>query len=110
MFLTYLTLMSGLEIGKKLSKDVHPAFVKMGIDAILYINHYVLGSDIKYKKIFKEIFDKRNIKNIIFVTKTSSHYEIVIGKYESSTSFISSNGPVFFLENKNFKQPIDCDS
>ena len=83
-----------------LSEKAHQAFVKMGIDAIFYLNHYALAISEKSKASYQKLFDQRKIENIIFLTQSSSGYEIMICKYSGSTSFISSEKTVFYHQSE----------
>ncbi|MBC6409215.1 MAG: hypothetical protein GDA42_01975 [Ekhidna sp.] len=87
------------EVGdwKQIAEKVHKAFVKMGIDAVFYLNHYALGSDIS-KKNHKELFDSRRVEHIIFITKSDAGFELIICHYSRTSSFLSLEKPVFYLQ------------
>jgi len=82
---------------KQVAEKVHKAFVKMGIDAVFYLNHYALGNTIS-KKSYKELFDSRSIRNIIFITQSHSGFELLMDYYSGTSSFLSLETPVFHLQ------------
>ena len=81
---------------KALSENAHGAFVTMGIDAILYLNHYALGVSEKARNNYKDLFERRGFRNLIFLTQTRSGYEIVMCEFNRSPSFISREKPIFY--------------
>ena len=76
------------EVGewKQVAEQVHKAFVKMGIDAVFYLNHYALEGEIS-KNNYKELFDSRRIKNIIFITEGDLGFELLMCQYSGTSAF-----------------------
>ena len=87
---------------KQVAEQVHKAFVKMGIDAVFYLNHYALEGEIS-KNNYKELFDSRRIKNIIFITESDLGVELLMCQYSGTSAFLSPGKPVFYLQ----KQKMD---
>lgn len=85
---------------EEVSRKAHRAFVTMGIDAIFYLNHYAIAISEKSKTRYRDLFNKRGIHNIIFLTQDVDGYEMLMGEYSGTTSFISVNKPVFFYRDK----------
>ncbi|MEM7297606.1 MAG: hypothetical protein AAF391_05000 [Bacteroidota bacterium] len=83
---------------KSLSESAHRAFVTMGIDAILYMNHYDLVVSQKSRLAYTKLFTNRNIKNIIFLTQKINSYELVIVPFNQSESIIGNKQEAFYLE------------
>ena len=81
-----------------LSERAHKAFVKMGVDAIFYLNHYALTVSTKSKLNYQNLFEQRRVKNIIFLTQNLDGYEIVICQNSGTTSFVSLETPVFYYQ------------
>lgn len=81
-----------------LSSRVHPAFAKMGIDAVLYLNHYALASNEKLKPMYQTAFSDRKIKHLVFITQNEMGYELVIGEVARSPYFIAKEKPLFYAQ------------
>lgn len=87
------------EIGdyEKILNQVHKAFVTMGIDAIFYLNDINLTASHSAKLSYVELFNKRRVKNIIFITKTESAFEIIMSSFDGTDRFIKPESNVFHL-------------
>ncbi len=83
-----------------LSEKAHDSFVKMGIDAILYVNGASMDACKNEKKKYISLFDQRRITNIIFLTKNAQGHEILIGKYNETPTLIDTSKPIFYLERR----------
>lgn len=82
-----------------LSNDAHLAFATMGIDVVLYVNQYDLLASGNSRASFAKLFLDRNIKSIIFLTKSENDFEMVIAKFNGHASLIDNQSDVFFLAN-----------
>lgn len=83
---------------KALSNSAHPSFVTMGIDAILYMNHYDLVVSQKSRLSYSQLFSNRNIKNIIFLTQLENSYEMIIAPFSGSESILGNKKEVYYIK------------
>ncbi len=86
---------------KKFINEIHKSFITMGIDAVLYINQGKLIESSSSLNSYANILKKREIKNILFVTKKKEEYEILIAPFSGTTKFIEEGEDVFYLKNQN---------
>ena len=91
-----------IEVGnyKNFISQCHSAFVTMGIDAIFYLDELNLTASNSARLSYVELFNKRNIKNIIFLSQSESGYEILIAPFDGSTRILKDGGDVFYMQNK----------
>ncbi len=83
---------------EQLSIKAHKAFSTMGIDPVMYINHYDLVVNENSRIAYSNLFNRRYIKHIIFLTQKESSFQCLIAQYNGSPSFIENNAELFFLE------------
>ena len=81
---------------KSIAKEAHKAFITMGIDPILYLNHHDLLASDRSKEIYAELFSKRQVKNLIFLTQKRQEIELIIVPFSSNNSFIDNGSKVFY--------------
>lgn len=86
---------------KGLSHDVHNYLYKMGIDVIFYINNNDFASGNSTQNFYQTILSGRNIKNLIFVTKSKTDYTLLCSPYNGSNSLISNNQEVYSKSNSS---------
>ncbi|MEP1096767.1 MAG: hypothetical protein ABJG78_16740 [Cyclobacteriaceae bacterium] len=80
---------------KEFSSEVHRYLYKMGIDVVMYINNTDFLAGNSSRNFYQRILTTRNIKNLIFVTKTHSEVEILCSPYDGQPSLIANNQKVF---------------
>ena len=81
---------------EKLGEAAHPSFVTMGIDPILYINHYDLVASTTSQIIYAELFRKREVKNLIFITRyDNGMFMLTMLPFNGTKNFISDHSPAF---------------
>lgn len=76
---------------KGFSNQVHSYLYKMGIDAVIYINNTDFQSGNSSKNFYQNILSRRSIKNLIFITKTSTGVELICSLYNGKTSLLDNN-------------------
>ena len=77
---------------------VHKGFVTMGIDAIFYLNDVNLTASNTARLSYVELFNKRKVENIIFLTQRNNAYEILIAPFSGTSRMIKDNSDVFYTE------------
>ena len=83
---------------EEMLSQVHMAFVTMGIDAIFYLNEITLTASNSAKLSYTELFNKRRIKNIIFLTQTEEGFEYLMAPFDGTNQFIKDGSDVFYLK------------
>lgn len=83
---------------QKPSEEAHRAFITMGVDVVTYINHYDLVASSNSKTAYSELFNRRNIKNILFLIQKENSYELIVAPYNGKPSFIDNGIEVFASE------------
>ncbi len=73
---------------KEFSNQVHGYIHKMGIDAVLYVNHNDYFSGNSTRNFYYTVLQGRNIKNLIFVHQNTDGYELLCTNYENDPSLI----------------------
>lgn len=91
---------------KKLANDAHKAFVTMGLDPIIYINHYDLIAGEKTRTMYSELFSKRRVKNLIFLTQHSSGIDLHIIPFNEKPSFISNKSDAFYMSGSSLYEAM----
>lgn len=86
---------------KKMLSRVHSAFVTMGIDAIFYLNELNLTASNSARLSYIELFNKRNIKNIIFITQSSDGFELLMCTFDGSVRLIKDGSEVFYMTSQD---------
>ncbi len=86
---------------EKMIHQAHEAFITMGIDAVVYLNNLNLVSGSRSLNSYLDILQKREIRNVIFLTKKETGYEILIAPFSDSNKFIKEGSDVFYLENQD---------
>lgn len=70
-----------------LTEAIHKSFRKIGIDAIIYIHQDDLNAGPEVTNAYREIFDQRNVKNLIYITKikkaNTSTYSILVTPFQA---------------------------
>ncbi|GAB4253090.1 MAG: hypothetical protein Tsb0034_31520 [Ekhidna sp.] len=84
---------------QKLAKEAHKAFITMGIDAIMYLNHYDLVASRSSQLAYIELFSTRKVEHVIFLTITGDKYELLIAPFSSNQHLITGKEEVLYLEN-----------
>ena len=90
----------------KMIGQAHKAFRTMGIDAVFYLNNLSLKASSSSLDSYSEIFKRRVIKNVIFITKKQSAFEILIAPFSNSNKFIEEDAEVFYLEDTNLSNVL----
>ncbi|WP_420317244.1 hypothetical protein [Ekhidna sp.] len=90
-----------VESYEKVISQVHKGLRTMGIDAILYLNDINLLASQSARKSYVDIFNKRKINNIIFLTKTKNGFELIIARYNESPEMIAGGSKVFYMASKD---------
>ncbi len=85
------------EYEEMLSK-VHTAFVTMGIDAIFYLNELNLTASNSARLSYIELFNNRNIKNIIFISQSDNGFEYLMAPFDGTARLIKDGSDVFYLK------------
>lgn len=80
---------------------VHKAFVTMGIDAIFYLQDFNLIANQSAKLSYIDLFNQRQIKNVIFFSKKENEYEILIAPYSGGAGLIKRNSEVFAMRSQD---------
>ena len=80
------------------SIKLHKAFATMGVDVVMYINHYDLSVNENSKDAYAELLSKRDIKNIIFLTEKENSYQLLIAPFNNTSTFIDHESDLFYLE------------
>ncbi|SNS45697.1 hypothetical protein SAMN05421640_0226 [Ekhidna lutea] len=83
---------------QKMLNQVHKGFVTMGIDAIFYLNDLNLTANKVALLSYVELFNKRGVKNVIFLTKQTMGYEFIMAPYDGTIRFIKDGSDVFYAE------------
>lgn len=83
---------------EKMISQVHKAFITMGIDAIFYIQDINLFASNATLDSYVEVFNKREIKNIIFITKSANGFEYLMAPFSGNAKMINEDSDVFFLQ------------
>lgn len=83
---------------KKVAMEAHKAFITMGVDAILYINHYDLMASSSSKESYASLFQRRQVKNLIFITLENDSYELMIAPFSGNSRFVQNKAPVFYVQ------------
>ena len=81
-----------------LSSKAHAAFLTMGIDVVTYLDHYDLIASSNSQIAFSELFIKRNIKNILFLSQEENGYTLIIAPFNNKSSLIDSGIEVFAMD------------
>ena len=92
--------MSVGDYNKMLSQS-HKAFVSMGIDAIFYLNDINFTASHDARLAYVELFNRRRVKNIIFITQTTSGFEFVMAPVSGNNRLIKDGDDAFYLEAKD---------
>ncbi|MEQ9466856.1 MAG: hypothetical protein RLN88_05555 [Ekhidna sp.] len=89
-----------VEVGdhEKMLNQVHKAFVTMGVDAIFYLNELNLNASHSARLSYIELFNKRRVKNIIFITKTEDAFELIMAPFDGTRRFIKSGSNAFYMK------------
>ncbi|WP_436514476.1 hypothetical protein [Ekhidna sp. To15] len=89
------------EVGEyeSLLSQVHKAFVTMGIDAIFYLNELNFTASNGARNSYTELFNSRQIKNVIFLTQHAGGYEFILAPFDGTRRLIKDGSDVFYLEN-----------
>ncbi len=82
--------------------QAHKAFRTMGIDAVLYLNNLNLVASSGSLDSYADILKKRDIQNVIFLTKKQSAYELLIAPFSNTVKFIEEGSNAFYLEDTDF--------
>ncbi len=82
----------------KMVDKAHKAFRTMGIDAVIYLNNLTLTGNGSMVDSYAGIFQKRDIKTVIFLTKTVSSYEILITSFSGTSKFIKEDADAFYVQ------------
>lgn len=77
---------------------IHHAFVKMGVDVVLYVSELNLTASHSALLSYVEIFNNRRIKNIIFVTQKNEQYELLMAPFSENKQFINEGANVFYMK------------
>ncbi|MEP0985843.1 hypothetical protein [Ekhidna sp.] len=83
---------------EKMISQVHKAFITMGIDAIFYLQDINIVASNAALDSSVDLFTKREIKNIIFITKSNNEFELIMAPYSGTAKMIVSNSDVFYLK------------
>ncbi|MEO9872387.1 hypothetical protein [Ekhidna sp.] len=83
---------------KKMLSQVHKGFVTMGIDAVFYLNHQDLVASNSSFNSYVELFNRRKVKFLIFITKNNTGYALAMSAFNGNRKMIESNADVFYLE------------
>ena len=86
---------------KKLASEAHSGLNTMGIDAILYLNHYDLSSNQFSLESYSELFIRRGIRYLIFISQTKKEYELIIAPFSQSSGMIESKSEVFYMSSNS---------
>ena len=78
--------------------QAHKAFRTMGIDAVVYLNNLTLTASSSTQDSYVNIFQKRAIKNVIFLTKTPTSFQLMIAPFSGTNKFIAENADAFYIE------------
>lgn len=63
---------------KKRSADFHSGFLQIGIDPVMYLFEQDLYANDKINESFVQLIRRRDIKNLIIISKNADRYEMVI--------------------------------
>lgn len=78
--------------------QVHKGFITMGVDAIFYLNDINLTASHTAKLSYIELFNKRKVENIIFLTKRNDGYEVLMSSFSGSERMIKDDAEVFYTQ------------
>lgn len=80
---------------------IHKGFITMGIDAIFYLSDLNLTASNSARKSYIELFTKRKVKNIVFITQTNEGFEFIMAPFSGTSQLIASGSDVFYLKAKD---------
>lgn len=89
---------------EKMAEQAHKGFVTMGIDVVLYLNHYDLMASVTSKMAYANLFASRKIENLIFLTKKDTGIELVITPFNSKETFIDNDAISFYVEGSSLEE------
>jgi len=81
---------------KSTANDAHQGFVKMGVDALFYLNQYDLFASNGSISGYVEKFNRRNVDYLIFLDKSADGYEMYILPYSKSINLIKNGSSGFY--------------
>ncbi|MEM0938352.1 MAG: hypothetical protein AAF600_15580 [Bacteroidota bacterium] len=89
---------------QQLAHSAHSAFITMGIDVVMYLNHYDLVVNNNTREAYARLFTKRNIENILFLSEEESSFQLLIAPFNNNSSFIDNGAELFFVEHDQLDQ------
>ncbi|MFK7953377.1 MAG: hypothetical protein AB8B73_11070 [Ekhidna sp.] len=91
---------------KALASAAYSGFVKMKLDAIFCVNQVDLQSSTSSYETFVETFNKRRIKNLIFVTQNKNGFEIIVTAFKGTSSLLSNNQTAYRVSSEKLKDAL----
>lgn len=82
---------------KKLAREAHRSLITMGIDPIIYLNHYDLMVSPESQEAYVELLSRREVKNVLFLTKKESGFDFHIVAFNGKRSIIDNQADAFFV-------------
>lgn len=92
---------------KKLAEQAQPGFKKAGIDAVAYYYIEDIYSGKESYMAFMEEFDKRDLKNIVFLIQENGINKIVLVKANSKAQLIKAGQEAWKTENSDLAKALD---
>lgn len=89
---------------ESLSSQAHKAFITMGIDPILYLNHYDLLASDQSLEIYSELFSKRRVKNLLFITQTPDSFELIMAPFDGTKNLVANGAEAFYMTDPELYQ------
>ncbi|WP_425389648.1 hypothetical protein [Ekhidna sp.] len=83
---------------EKMLNQVHKGLRTMGVDAILYLNDIHLNASQSAKESYIELFNRRRVTNIIFITQLSDGYEYIMAPFSGTSRMIKDGSDAFYLK------------
>lgn len=91
---------------KKLAEDAHAGFVKMNVDAIFSISQLDLTASNSSFQNYLDIFSRRKIKNLIFVTQKDNSYEIILTENKNTTELLTNGQSAYRVQSESLRAAL----
>ena len=86
-----------------MANEIHPDFVRSGIDAVAYYHVDDLFVNEKMAEQLSANMDKREIKYMIVLEKDQGTYRLVITAHEENTGYLEAGNKAYKIENKELR-------
>lgn len=91
---------------KKIANQAHSSFIKMKVDPLFYVSQYDLQTSATASMDYAELFSRRNISNLIFLTQDEMGFEIVVISSQGGKSLFKDGQSAYQADDESLQSVL----